>query len=208
MNPVEIRPHDILRIAGDSVCVTGDARQALECFHATPWVVVRRASCEQGRIPIGIRGNLRSERFAGFAEPTAVREVLPPESLRVSSATRDLPAFAALAALQQCREYLALAWGPTGSVGFELATGVAVVRETSDLDVLLRFPLQLSVEKAHALYEVSQELPCAIDIQVETPYGAFALAEYLSSPDMILLRTLNGPQLVHDPWCVHGPVTA
>ena len=208
MNPATIRPHDILCIAGDPLCLAGDAQLALEHFRAAPYVVVRRAAHEQGRIPIGIRGKSRNERFAGFVEPAAVREVFSPESLRCLSSTRNMPAFAALAALQQCWQELALAWGPAGSVGFELATGAAVVHEASDLDLLLRADQPLSMEQAQALHNATQALSSSVDVQVETPQGAFALKEYMARPGSLLLRTLHGPQLVSDPWLMREQVTA
>ena len=39
-----------------------------------------------------------------------------------------------------------------------------------------------------------------LDVQVETPLGAFALAEWSRSGGSVLLKTPAGPRLVADPW--------
>jgi phosphoribosyl-dephospho-CoA transferase len=42
-----------------------------------------------------------------------------------------------------------------------------------------------------------------IDVLLETPNGAVALAEYANSVDHMLLRSAQGPRLVRDPWRAH-----
>jgi phosphoribosyl-dephospho-CoA transferase len=89
-------------------------------------------------------------------------------------------------------------------VGFELASGVPTATTSSDLDLLVRAPQPLSWEMAEALFTHLAKVSVRIDVQIETPSGAFALAEYVRrGPDgqtMILLRTTDGPRRVYNPW--------
>jgi phosphoribosyl-dephospho-CoA transferase len=94
---------------------------------------------------------------------------------------------------------LGLAWGPTGSVGFELATGVAATSTTSDLDVVVRAPEPWPLENAREIADELERLPTRVDVQLDAPAGAVMLAEYASG-GRVLLRTPDGPRLVYDPW--------
>ena len=95
---------------------------------------------------------------------------------------------------------LGLAWGVTGSLGFELASGIAAAHPDSDLDLSLRAPHHLPREWARTLCRLLDEAPGRIDLQLETPYGAVALREWASEAPRVLLKTQNGPLLVSDPW--------
>jgi phosphoribosyl-dephospho-CoA transferase len=108
-------------------------------------------------------------------------------SLRVLDAVDEL--FAALG----------LAWGPTGSVGFELATGVAAASTDSDLDVVVRAPEPLPLGNAREIADYLNRLPVRVDAQLDAPVGAVTLADYVSG-GRILLRTPDGPILIRDPW--------
>jgi phosphoribosyl-dephospho-CoA transferase len=93
-------------------------------------------------------------------------------------------------------------WGPTGSVGYELATGIAAVTATSDIDLVVRAPHEVSRQRARLLLVELASLPIRIDVQIETPSGAIALAEYVAGGTQIAFRTVDGPRLVNDPWAL------
>jgi phosphoribosyl-dephospho-CoA transferase len=95
--------------------------------------------------------------------------------------------------------FLGLAWGPTGSIGFELATGVAVAGPASDLDVVVRAPEPWFLAQARELVADLARLPVRVDTQLDTPTGAVVLGEYARG-GRVLLRTPDGPKLVNDPW--------
>ena len=61
----------------------------------------------------------------------------PPPASAPSPVARTIPALRALSLLTQRWKALDSAWGPGGSVGFELATGRHVVTPQSDLDVVI-----------------------------------------------------------------------
>ncbi len=171
-------------------------------------VVVRRAPRAGGMIPAGVRGDTRSRRAAILLEPGRVARRAAPEDLRAlvpgDPRRADLPAFRALA-LMQGRLPPGAAWGPTGSVGFELATGWPAVTGSSDLDLVLRCPEPVSREAARAWAEACSGLPARCDLQLDTGAGGLSLAEWAAGRAEVLLKTDEGPRLVGDPWSVPVP---
>lgn len=157
-------------------------------------------------VAVGVRGQTRSERFAALLPIDAIRQFITPEHLgqtRCWASNPRLPIIPALQALDEVAAALGLmafAWGPVGSVGFELASRQQTITPSSDLDVLIRAPQRVDLVIARTLLERLTALPVRTDIQVETPLGAFALREYAEAPSRVVLRTVSGPQLVADPW--------
>ena len=200
-------PHDLLRVSPAGVCTLPAIGQfsslPLQDF---PFVVVRRAPLEGGLIPVGIRGMQRHERRAAWLEPRYVLARIMPESIQPSAPLRDLPAMRAFLKLKRQWRDLNLTWGPGGSLGFELVSGCPVVREESDLDVVIRAPKSLPRDSLLMLGTLDSNLPWAIDIQVETLHGAFSPKEYANATNRFLLRTIHGPRLVEDPWLRHTGV--
>jgi phosphoribosyl-dephospho-CoA transferase len=91
-------------------------------------------------------------------------------------------------------------WGPTGSIGFQLATGLETATPSSDLDILVRVPSRFPSTEARLIRDSLIGMPVRVDVQIETPLGAVALDEYARARKTTLLRTLDGPRLVADPW--------
>jgi len=191
------RPHDLLRVR-DVDALLADAAPAWTRASLTraPWVVVCRAEAPAGQVAVGVRGRARHERHALFLPVSGVETVAAPESLRAppAPAAGEVPA---MRALRACRRILAdgLCWGPTGSVGFELATGRATVTAASDLDLVIRRSALPSSRWAADLLVQLAELPARVDCQLDTPGGAVALVELAADPDTIVLRTSAGPEL-------------
>jgi phosphoribosyl-dephospho-CoA transferase len=174
----------------------------------TPRVVVRRGTIRDGMIPVGVRGETRSQRFAALVAVTDIAEWHSPEDLIASRhelARRRGEAIPALAALDRvapslrCRGYR---WGPGGSVGFEIATGVPTATSSSDLDLILRQEGRIEPAEAADLLAALAEAaaPARIDVLLETPSGGVSLADLAAHPEQILVRTPHGPQLTVDPW--------
>lgn len=208
------RPHDLLWITGRKAFVS---RGPLPSWVNSQWhgnlpVVVRRDDRENGLIPIGIRGKTRAERAAAWISPESIRKVVSPESL-VSDTDRlaaslfaDTRPVQALLHLTKWME--AWHWGVTGSCAYALTTGIPVMHDDSDLDLMIRCPEPVKPAAFAELAEKLALLPCRTDIQIETPTGAFALKEWLrwrgeDAGRRILLKTDYGPILTADPW---GPV--
>jgi phosphoribosyl-dephospho-CoA transferase len=170
-----------------------------------PWVVVRRLCTPAGLIPVGVCGLTRGEHFAALLARDAIAERVTTEDLAAARSWRHVPrarwvgSLQVLHAVDELFTSLGFTWGPTGSVGFELATGVAAAGTASDLDVVVRAPEPWTLENAREIADHLNRLPARVDAQLDAPIGAVTLAEYARG-GRVLLRTPDGPRLIHDPW--------
>jgi phosphoribosyl-dephospho-CoA transferase len=203
--------HDLLQISGTSDLVSIGSEQRCppwveRSLLEAPFVVVRRAKSFDEIIPVGVRGSLRHQRFAAYLAPESIRKRITPEQLsatrgwQVYARTEKIPGLKVLAGIEEKLANFPLAYGPTGSVGFEIATGLPTATATSDLDLLIRTPKRLPTQLARELATIFSGNPCRVDAQLETPRGAIALAEYASGQRPVLLKQNGGPVLVDDPW--------
>ena len=206
-----LRPHYLLNVNPAEVILANDRDDqctpswVLPALLEKPFVVVRRAAMTGNRIPIGVRGQERSQRWAAWCPPNSIREIITPaDLLQRCETTKDSPASPVCRGLRSLAVYwqwLSHRWGPGGSVGFELATGKRSTTPWSDLDIVVYANEHLTRNDARRLLVCSTELEVAVDIRVETPVCGFSLAEYArSSGKSILLRTPAGPILGDDPW--------
>ncbi|MGK5036152.1 malonate decarboxylase holo-ACP synthase [Janthinobacterium sp. LB3P118] len=198
------RAHDLLWTSGLPHGMSLPAWADATWLRAAP-LVVRRASSMPGRIPVGMRGLLRSERHACEVEAAAVLHRVTPEML-ARLARAPLPGFscAALDALRQVAPLLDATgwdWGPTGGVGFALASGLPVLRADSDLDIVLRIDAPPDGAQAEALRAIAASVTaCRLDLQIDTGFGGFAYAEWAAGRGKVLLKTDRGPILTATPW--------
>lgn len=198
-------PHDLIWI---------DSPRQLACRQPVPaWVtalwsprlplVVRRDCGLQERIPVGVRGTLRSERAAAWVNAGDITRVVSPEMLVQRFIEQPSGESEALPVMRALRKIASLnwpwAWGVTGSCGYMLASGVGVCRADSDLDLLIRCPRPMVSRDFSALMDLLPMLPCRMDIQLETPMGGVALAEWLRG-GKVMVKTSGGPLLADDPW--------
>lgn len=136
-----MRAHDLLWLC-PGACADG---ASLPDWVEPAWpVVVRRAPpVAQGLIPVGLRGRTRNQRRAAWVAPAQVTRRCTPEALArergwARFADSGLACLDTLARIAPMLEETGLAWGPTGAVGFALASGAAVLHQESDLDLLVR----------------------------------------------------------------------
>jgi len=212
------RPHDLLFPRRPEAFDAGGARPDwLEAgWMARAPLVVRRAPITAAAIPVGARGLDRNQRCAGHLAVDAIARRVTPEmlaravlgpggpALDLHTAATGLPCVAALIKLAPKLRALGLDWGPAGGVGFWLASGLPVLRPTSDLDLLVRAPRPLSLDLAGALRVLVEGAGCRADVQIDTGSGGFALLDYLRG-GRVMLKTANGPLLVADPWRIEEP---
>lgn len=205
---MDVKTHDLLHLNNLSSLIITHPQPGWvhEALTLAPLVVVRRAPVKNGKIPIGIRGSSRSERFAAFILEESILNRITPESLvtrkvwKRSPRQYEVPALSCLDRIDEILQFYQLPWGPGGSVGFELASGVATVTAISDLDMVIRPKSFLSIENAERILHEFSTLPVRIDAQIETPNGAISLIEYARGGSQILLRTMDGPRLIKNPW--------
>lgn len=202
-----ITPHDLIKVSDlsqlqwidDNEWVTASIRH-------TPFVVVRRAEQTSDFIPVGIRGEQRNQRQAALLHCSGIEEIITPYMLAkqkswysLDTQRRELPV---LRAIDKVAVIMGnWQWGPTGSAGFEIATGYPALKETSDLDIVVYAPQPIDISEAEKLLQELDRLPIRTDIQIETGSGAFLLREWINRrTDKIILRTQNGPKLIKSPW--------
>ncbi|MFB6364938.1 malonate decarboxylase holo-ACP synthase [Paenibacillus elgii] len=205
---MELLVHDLLQICHIESIVSNEEvpQWVYESLLQSPWVVVRRAPFQDGMIPIGVRGEHRNQRFGAYLPSSEVIMKVTPEQLvsqagwRTSARLHTTRAFLILDIVSSYYGRYDWSWGLTGSVGFELASSTPTARPDSDLDIVIRMPQPLDGETARTLHDWHAQLPIRVDAQLETPFGAVALAEYARHEKQVLLRTSSGPKLVNNPW--------
>jgi phosphoribosyl-dephospho-CoA transferase len=202
-----VNPHDLLQLAPGTPDFSDGPAWVAASLKRAPFVVVRRAVSVNGLIAVGIRGEIRSERFGSWLDPRYVELVLRPEVLRKLKplmTRKSLPAFALLQAISPLCDATGYVWGPTGSVGFELASGCPTVTQTSDLDLLMRAPERLDRTTAKTLFDALSQAALdhgtRVDMQIQTHDAAFSLAEFAHPGARVMMRCADGPKLVADPW--------
>lgn len=193
------QPHDLLWGMAPGALPAEAPAWAAQVVAAGQPVVVRRAACAAGWVAVGVRGEGRAQRLAALMRLADVSRQSSPEALRWQGES-PWAALQALASVAPVLDASGLAWGPTGGVGYQLATGVNVLHAASDLDLLLRTPQPLTRAKARELLDILDCGPCRIDVQLETPAGAIALREWAGMARRVLLKSALGAQLVADPW--------
>ena len=202
--------HDLIRLR-EPIALTVNAPVPAwvePALRRAPWVVVRRGHVRDGMIPVGVRGPARPQRFAALLAVGEIADRLSPEDLTdslyaIERARRDAsPALAALARVAPILARRGHRWGPGGSVGFEIATGVLTATSSSDLDLILRQDRRLEPGKAIELRAALAEAaaPARIDVLLETPCGGVSLTDLAAMPGQVLVRTPDGARLSDDPW--------
>lgn len=197
------RPHDLLWGMAPAMLPDDAPQWARQVLAAGAPVVVRRAECADGWVAVGVRGLQRAQRLACLMPLAAIQERLSPEAVRSHRAAAECaawPALQALASVGPVLDALGLAWGPTGGVGYQLASGIEVLHAESDLDLLLRTPQPLARAAAKHLLDILDCAPCRIDLQLQTPAGAVALREWAGPARRVMLKATRCAALVIDPW--------
>ena len=201
---MELKPHDLLRIRGVEDHLQGFPFPdwVAGALRLAPWVVVRRAFGTTRRIPIGIRGKERGFRFASWISPDDIVQVISPDTLADATrwkATYDdqLPSqVKGLLAISPLLDGARYKWGPTGSLAYELATGISSIHADSDLDLLVEVPEPISIPAARSLLCAMEALsPVRLDVQMNTPSGGVSWIDYCTA-DTVLVKTNFSPVLL------------
>ncbi len=196
------RPHDLVWLNRASALEDIAEPWVAQLWRAALPVVVRRDVDDQARVPVGVRGMKREQRAAGWVQARNIVRSVTPEML----VDREVLLHSPFVSQPPVQGAIALtlhrwpwSWGVTGSTGYALATEIPVLHAASDLDLLIRAPQPLDREALLEWQTRVAQLPCRADTQVETPYGAFALNEWLRD-GRALLKTSRGARLTATPW--------
>lgn len=203
------QPHDLVwcHTTADLIPATDPLPDwVTTCWNPQQPLVVRRAIAAHGLTAVGIRGPQRHQRCAAWLHLSRIHQRLTPQQIAQAQAWQhhpdrhQLPPLIALLQLAPLLNQLQLQWGITGATGFELACQTRAIRSSSDLDLTIRCPDPVSPAEAQSWLAQLQQPDCRIDIQLETPYGGVALAEWARAGRQSLLKTAQGPLLVSNPW--------
>ncbi|WP_125760704.1 malonate decarboxylase holo-ACP synthase [Companilactobacillus hulinensis] len=208
MERIEFLPHNLVKI--DPEEFFSDEKKpkwVVDSLAKVPLVIIRRGNVVDGKVPVGVRGVKREQRFAGYIPTTAVvsGSVITPHAL-INNSWEDLPderhELPAIKALPKVAEILkSYNWGISGSVGFELASGQATAKMSSDLDLIWYESQRLSRIEAVDLLKRLNQFGVHADFQVVHGQKGFSLEEFANSTsDTILIKTAIGPELSKDPW--------
>jgi phosphoribosyl-dephospho-CoA transferase len=205
---MELKPHDLLEIknVSDLISYSPFPEWVKGSIAKSPFTVIRRARAREGLVAVGIRGSKRNERFAAFLPVDRIVRRFTPEQLvqKLKWDEHSKEIFRCLEQTSNIMNVYSLSWGPTGSVGFELASGTETVTAESDIDLIIRTPHRLEKKLAQHLLDEFQKIEVRIDVQMETPAGAINLLEYVRvKGDSVLVKTQDGPLLMEDPWTLH-----
>ena len=204
---MELKAHDLVEIAEGAALLSHETPGWVTgALRETRTVVVTRGQAPMGFLCVGIRGRKREERHAAVLREQDVKSWRTPESLAAEknwsgkSRITHLPALQSLALVAEYAEQVHLDWGPVGSVGYELATGVPTVCAQSDLDVVLRCSVRLDFRRLKALQQLTSGAPARVDVILEGPLGGVPLCEFLRSPERCLIKTSVGPRMDAFRW--------
>ena len=170
---------------------------ATEFVEKVPYVVVKRGEEKTGMVPIGIRGTTRQQRFGCYMRQDNILQIYKPyELIECESNCSIWNEVAQLLAIIFETYSDRIAYGPTGSVGFELASGYEATTNSSDLDLFIQ-PIQpLEIEVSKKILEQLLEINAKMDVTLETPIGYVALEEYCNGQAPYLVKTNKGELLV------------
>lgn len=195
-----VQPHDLLWGLAVAALPADAPAWVAEVIGLGHPVVVRRAQVVDGCVAVGVRGRTRDQRFALVMKRADISRCVQPEQLIDVATDSEWPALEGLRQIHPVMQKLGLPWGVAGSAGFELATGIPVLHQASDLDLILRTPQFFSRQQAAELVTALDGAICRIDLQLQTPFGAVALREWAGAARQVLLKADDGARLVSNPW--------
>ena len=200
---MELNAHDLIRVKAKEDLLTDLplpdwANQSLK---KAPYVVVRRSLHPNGLIGVGIRGSNRSQRVSAWLRPDDIDYVVRPKALSKpqswdkSYADNMIHPIYSLRKIEPILTERGFDWGPTGSTGFELATGVPTINEFSDLDIVLNVRIPFSQATAALLMNELEDASVSnLDVQLNTALGGVSLKDYATA-SRVLVKTAAGPLL-------------
>ena len=196
------RPHDLVWLNNAAALEAIEEPWVAQHWRISLPVVVRRDVDANARIPVGVRGMKRDQRAAGWVQRENIVRTVSPETLADRQQLLRSPFVSqppVQAAISLTLHPWPWRWGITGSTGYALASEIPVLHADSDLDLLIRAPMPLTGDELRQWQTQVAKLPCRADTQIETPFGAFALNEWLRD-GRVLLKTSRGARLTTTPW--------
>lgn len=197
---MEVNVHDLIKICHEQEIISDNTVPSWvnDAIRKNPYVIVRRAFSPAPYIPIGIRGEKRNERFAAYVRESEQLQIIHPEFFIYEELWRDKKGtiFKHLHTIREIMENEGVVWGIIGSVAYELVTNTPCTTDSSDIDLIVRYTPQLSMERCKRIIEKCNDIPIKIDVQIEFDRKACSMKEYVqNNQEAILFKTDVGPVL-------------
>ncbi|OAQ07887.1 hypothetical protein A3O17_06105 [Ligilactobacillus aviarius] len=203
-----VYPHDLLTITLEKDELSSFPEWAqLKLTEFQTVIVTRQKPLSKNKIVVGVRGNQRNQRFAFEINKQRIQKrVTPYEALeqfkfnRLPESRKGFPVFQALRSIQG-KHFLSADFGITGSAGYEIVTGDMMVKETSDLDLVLKVDHQISFDKLKKLWENLNQFSVHADVQLVNDDRGFSLEEFVQqNGKQVLMKSGTGPFISNCPW--------
>lgn len=201
-------PHDLLIITPEKDELPDFPKWAqLKLSEFQTVIVTRQKPLSKNGIVVGVRGNQRNQRFAFEINKKRIQKrVTPYKALeqfkfnQLPESRKDFPVFQALRSIQD-KHLLSAAFGITGSAGYEIVTGDMMVKETSDLDLVLKGDHRIPFDKLKKLWENLNQFSVHADVQLVHADRGFSLEEFVQqNGKQVLIKSGTGPFISNDPW--------
>lgn len=203
-----VYPHDLLTITLEKDELLSFPKWAqLKLTEFQTVIVTRQKPLSKDGVVVGVRGNQRNQRFAFEVDKQRIQKrVTPYEALeqfkfnQLPESRKDFPVFQALRNIQD-KQLLSSNFGITGSAGYEIVTGDMMVKETSDLDLVLNVAHQISLNELKKLWENVNQFSVHPDVQLVNADRGFSLEEFVQQNGRsVLIKSGSGPFISNDPW--------
>lgn len=203
-----VYPHDLLTITLEKDELLSFPKWAqLKLTEFQTVIVTRQKPLSKDGVVVGVRGNQRNQRFAFEVDKQRIQKrVTPYEALeqfkfnQLPESRKDFPVFQALRNIQD-KQLLSSNFGITGSAGYEIVTGDMMVKETSDLDLVLNVAHQISLNELKKLWENVNQFSVHADVQLVNADRGFSLEEFVQQNGRsVLIKSGSGPFISNDPW--------
>lgn len=203
-----VYPHDLLTIAleKDELSSFPEWSQ-LKLTEFQTVIVTRQKPLSKDGVVVGVRGNQRNQRFAFEVNKQRIQKrVTPYEVLGnftfdcLPESRQALPVFRALRSIQ-AEQFLSADFGITGSAGYEIVTSDMMVKETSDLDLVLKVDHQILFDELKTLWKNVNQFSVHADVQLVNADRGFSLEEFVQqNGKQVLIKAGTGPFISNDPW--------
>lgn len=203
-----VYPHDLLTITLEKDELLSFPKWAqLKLTEFQMVIITRQKPLSKDGVVVGVRGNQRNQRFAFEVDKQRIQKrVTPYEALeqfkfnQLPESRKDFPVFQALRNIQD-KQLLSSNFGITGSAGYEIVTGDMMVKETSDLDLVLNVAHQISLNELKKLWENVNQFSVHADVQLVNADRGFSLEEFVQQNGRsVLIKSGSGPFISNDPW--------
>lgn len=203
-----VYPHDLLTITLEKDELLSFPKWAqLKLTEFQTVIVTRQKPLSKDGVVVGVRGNQRNQRFAFEVDKQRIQKRMTPyEALeqfkfnQLPESRKDFPVFQALRNIQD-KQLLSSNFGITGSAGYEIVTGDMMVKETSDLDLVLNVAHQISLNELKKLWKNVNQFSMHADVQLVNADRGFSLEEFVQQNGRsVLIKSGSGPFISNNPW--------